>query len=152
MAEVPEEDTVPLKRAKKGDLIALPAYPGAGVYSGTKDVRGQESFEMRISLISNVSQFTPSVLIGSPGQEITLTGFDDESSKQRSAGTVNKHDFRISDTPEFSSEHEIVGEQWIAHKGTEFSLTFPESGSIAWYCSYHLRLDMAGMLIVKDPM
>ena len=140
----PAEDTVPLEDAKTGDLIALPFYPGVGVYSGTADVRGLKTFEMEVPRIANVRTFAPSVLIGSPGQEIRLTGFEQD------ARTMGQHDFRIGDTPDFSIDHEIVGEIWDADKSTEFTLTFPQEGSVSFYCSYHLRINMAGMLIVKE--
>jgi plastocyanin len=141
--EVPEPDTVPLSKARKGDLIALPAYPQAAVYGGTADVRGMESFQMKIPLVDNLHAFGPSVLIGSPGQQITLTGFTDKA-----ASPIEPHDFRISDGPEASDD--IPGEQWEAGKGTEFTITFPEAGKLAFYCSYHVRTKMAGILIVRD--
>ena len=144
--EAPKPDTVALAKAKKGDLIALPFYPGVGKYGGTADVRGMNTFEMKMPLISNNRVFAPSVLIGSPGQKIKLTGFDAQSP---GAVTLGNHDFRISDTEEFSSDHEILS-VWKEKKGTEFTLTFPDEGELAFYCSYHLHLDMAGMLIVRD--
>lgn len=149
VAEAPGEETVPLKDAKKGELISLPFYPGAGRYGGTADLRGQKAFSMEVAVIKRIRSFSPSVLIGSPGQQVKLTFL-----KEKDVGLPGAaiHDFRIGDSPEFSIDHEIVGEQWKAKKGTNFTITFPEEGSVAFYCSYHLRIDMAGMLVVKDSM
>ena len=141
--EPPELDTVPLAKATKGDLIALPAYPEAAVYAGTADVRGMKSFRMKIPLTNNLHAFGPSVLIGSPGQQITLTDFAD-----RAASPIEPHDFRISDGPDPSDD--VVGKQWEAAEGTSFQITFPQEGSVAFYCSYHVRTKMAGMLVVRD--
>lgn len=142
----PLPDTVPLKEAKKGELIALPFYPGVGRYGGTADLRGMKTFEMGIPIIKSVHTFSPNVLIGSPGQEIRLTGFDEGSQTD----IQQLHNFRISETAEFRSEHEVL-DDWPAHKGTKgFTVTFPQEGSIAFYCSYHVRINMAGMLIVRD--
>lgn len=145
--EAPKPDTVPLEKAKKGELIALPFYPDVGKYGGTADVRGMKTFEMKMPLINNSRMFGPSVLIGSPGQEITLTGFDAENPGRDVSA---RHDFRISDTEAYSSEHEIAGKLWHEHKGTKFTITFPDEGEVAFYCKYHLRINMAGMLIVRD--
>lgn len=140
--EVPEPDTVPLAKAKKGDLIALPGYPGAGTYGGTADLRGLDTFRMAIPIIDNLHVFGPSVLIGSPGQQVTLTDFTE---KVRASSS---HDFRVSDGPDPSDN--IVGEVWKSTKGTEFTLTFPQEGTVAFYCTYHVRINMAGLLIVRD--
>lgn len=142
--EAPKPDTVPLKKAKKGDLIALPFYPDVGKYGGTADVRGMKSFRMEMPLIQNSRMFGPSVLIGSPGQKITLTGFDAPNPTPNTP-----HNFRISTTETFSSDHEIAGKTWEEKKGTEFTITFPDEGKIAFYCSFHVRINMAGMLIVR---
>lgn len=144
--EAPQPDTVPLGQAKKGDLIALPFYPGVGKYGGTADVRGMKTFEMRMPLIESSRIFGPSVLIGSPGQKITLTGFN---APEATGTAVSFHNFKISDTADFSSDHELLAD-WKEKKGTEFTLTFPEEGKLAFYCSYHLKIYMAGMLIVRD--
>lgn len=144
--EASKPDTVPLNEAKKGDLISLPFYPGVGKYGGTADVRGMKSFEMGMPLINNGRMFGPSVLIGSPGQKIKLTGFD----APKATGTaLSYHNFKISDTADFSSDHELLAD-WKEKKGADFSITFPEEGELAFYCSYHLRIYMAGMLIVRD--
>lgn len=142
--EAPKPDTVALSKAKKGDLIALPFYPDVGKYGGTADVRGMKSFRMEMPLINNSRMFSPSVLIGSPGQKITLTGFDAPD-----ANVGVPHNFKISDTETFSSDHELAAD-WSEKKGAEFTITFPEEGKLAFYCSYHLRINMAGMLIVRD--
>src|SRR5688572_581233 len=144
-SEAPTADTVPLEKAKKGDLIALPFYPAVGKYGGTADVRGMKSFEMALPLVNNSRLFGPSVLIGAPGQEITLTGFD----APNPTSNVH-HDFRISTTETFSADHEMAGDSWIEKKGTEFTITFPDEGEVAFYCSFHLNIDMAGMLKVRD--
>ena len=141
--EVPEPDTVPLAKAKKGDLIALPGYPGAGAYGGTADVRGLETFRMAIPVVDNIHVFGPSVLIGSPGQQVRLTDFTEAG-----RGLAGTHDFRVSGGPEPSDN--IVGKAWKSTKGTEFTLTFPEEGKVAFYCTYHVRINMAGMLIVRE--
>ena len=145
--EAPKPDTVPLTKAKKGDLIALPFYPGVGKYGGTADVRGMKTFEMKMPLISNSRMFGPSVLIGSPGQKIKLTGFD--APRPSDVAGTSIHNFKISDTGDFSSDHELLSD-WKEAKGSEFTVTFPEEGKLAFYCSYHLRIYMAGMLIVRD--
>lgn len=144
--EAPQPDTVPLGKAKKGDLIALPFYPGVGKYGGTADVRGMKTFEMGMPLIKNNRLFGPSVLIGSPGQKIKLTGFNAPNATDTS---LSFHNFKISDTADFSSDHELLGD-WKEAKGSEFTVTFPEEGKLAFYCSYHLRIYMAGMLVVRD--
>jgi plastocyanin len=142
----PLPDTVPLADAEKGDLIELPNYPLVGKYTGTKDVTGLESFEIHVPLINTTRGFSPSVLIGSPGQEIEVTVTPDGATNLVPVGSF--HDFRISDTPGFSPDHEVVGKQWRAKKGTTFTLTFPEEGSEAFYCRFHVYINMAGLLIV----
>jgi plastocyanin len=139
-------DTVPLEEAKKGDLIGLPGYPLVGMYTTTKDVSGLGKLELSFPLVKRVRAFSPSVLIGTAGQQVEVTVLPDGTEYVPGSAF---HDFRVADGPDFSSDHEVLGEQWKANKGTKFTLTFPAEGSVAFYCSYHLRINMAGMLVVK---
>ncbi|MDQ3874594.1 MAG: cupredoxin domain-containing protein [Actinomycetota bacterium] len=92
---------------------------------GAKDVAGQEEVELEL----DDNYFEPTVLKGSPGERLTITLANEGEAE---------HNFTI-ETEKVDIDVEPGEEKTV-------SVTFPKSGTIAFYCEYHKSLDMAGGL------
>jgi plastocyanin len=76
------------------------------------------------------------VLIGSPGQSITLTISNPRRDDTENVG----HNFRID---ELGIAAEVGYGQFAV-----VTLTFPQSGSLRFYCGYHAKVNQQGEIIV----
>ena len=92
---------------------------------GTKDVSGQDEAELEL----DDNYFEPTVLKGTPGQKIRL--------ELKNEGGA-EHNFSLD-------EQGIDQDIDIGEDG-EVDVTFPDSGQLEFYCSYHRQLGMTGKL------
>jgi plastocyanin len=92
---------------------------------GMKDVSGESSVELE----QDNFYFEPTVLTGTPGQKLTI-----ELSNEGSA----LHNFSI---PDQSIDQDVQPDA----KG-EVTVTFPDSGTVVFFCKYHQSQGMVGAL------
>lgn len=90
---------------------------------GTKDVSGMRTFTIE----ADNYYFDPSVLKGTPGQQLTLV-IKNTSSTQ--------HNFTLK------AQH--INKDLDAGKSATTHLTFPASGVLSFYCEYHKSMGMTG--------
>jgi plastocyanin len=95
---------------------------------GTKDVSGESSVELE----QDNFYFEPTIMKGSPGQELTI-----ELSNEGSA----LHNFSI---PDQSIDQDVQPDT----KG-EVTVTLPDSGTLVFFCKYHQSRGMVGALEVS---
>jgi plastocyanin len=98
---------------------------------GTEDATGKTTFEIEASNDSSGYFFKPTILQGSGGQSITLEIKND--------GSV-LHNFSIT------SMNVNINIQPGASQ--EVKVTFPQTGTVEYFCSIHHALGMAGELSV----
>jgi len=98
---------------------------------GTQDATGKTTFEIKADNDSSGYYFNPTILQGSAGQSITLEIKND--------GSV-QHNFSIT------SMNVNVTIQPGASQ--EVKVTFPQTGTVEYFCSFHHALGMAGELSV----
>ena len=100
---------------------------------GTEDATGKSTFEIEASNDSSGYFFKPTILQGSGGQSITLEIKND--------GSV-PHNFSIT-----SMNVNVTVEPGASQ---EVKVTFPQTGTVEYFCSFHHALGMAGELSVAD--
>lgn len=98
---------------------------------GTEDATGKTTFEIEASNDSSGYFFKPTILQGSGGQSITLEIKND--------GSV-PHNFSIT-----SMNVNVTVEPGASQ---EVKVTFPQTGTVEYFCSFHHALGMAGELSV----
>jgi plastocyanin len=98
---------------------------------GTEDATGKATFEIEATNDTSGYFFKPTILQGSGGQSITLEIKND--------GSV-PHNFSIT------SMNVNVTVQPGASQ--EVKVTFPQTGTVEYFCSFHHALGMAGELSV----
>jgi plastocyanin len=98
---------------------------------GTEDATGKATFEIEADNDTSGYYFKPTILQGSGGQSITL--------EIKNEGSV-PHNFSIT------SMNVNVTVQPGASQ--EVKVTFPQTGTVEFFCSFHHALGMAGELSV----
>jgi len=98
---------------------------------GTKDVSGASSAELELNNEGNVYYFEPTILKGTAGEKMTL-----ELSNEGSA----LHNFSVTD--------QNVDQDVPSGQKAEVTVTFPQSGTLVFFCKYHQTLGMVGALEV----
>jgi plastocyanin len=98
---------------------------------GTKDVTGASSSELELNNEGSVFYFEPTILNGTAGEKITL-----ELSNEGSA----LHNFSVTD--------QGIDQDVPSGKKAEVTVTFPQSGTLVFFCKYHQTLGMVGALEV----
>jgi plastocyanin len=98
---------------------------------GTQDATGKTTFEIGADNDSSGYYFNPTILQGSAGQSITL--------EIKNNGSV-LHNFSIT-----SMNVNINIEPGASQ---EVKVTFPQTGTVEYFCSIHHALGMAGELSV----
>jgi len=94
---------------------------------GTKDVSGEASVELE----QDNYYFNPTILKGTAGEKLTL-----ELSNEGSA----LHNFSITD--------QGISQDVESGTKAEVTVTFPQSGTLVFFCKYHQTLGMVGALEV----
>jgi len=90
---------------------------------GTKDVSGESRVEVEL----DDDYFEPTVLEGKAGERVTL--------ELKNEGS-NEHNLTID---ELNIDQDVE-----AGDETEVEVTFPDSGTLTFYCKYHRGQGMAG--------
>jgi plastocyanin len=98
---------------------------------GTQDATGKTTFAIESHNDSSGYYFNPTILQGSAGQSITLEIKND--------GSV-QHNFSIT-----SMNVNITLQPGASQ---EVKVTFPQTGTVEYFCSFHHALGMAGELSV----
>ena len=105
--------------------------PDSANNKGSKVVTGATSTELELDDEDGVFYFEPTVLMGSPGQSLTI-----ELKNESKNGTL--HNFSIT---EQSIDMDVESEQ-----SADVKVTFPQSGFLEFFCKYHRSIGMAGEL------
>jgi plastocyanin len=95
---------------------------------GTKDVTGSDEVDMEL----DDYYFGPTVLTGRPGQKVTIK-LENEGSEEHN----------------FSIDAQKVDQDVESGEDATVTVTFPTSGTVSFYCTYHKALGMAGGLTTK---
>jgi len=98
---------------------------------GTKDATGQSTFQIEADNDSSGYYFDPTILTGNGGRSITL--------EIKNAGSV-QHNFSIT-----SMNINVTIQPGSTQ---EVNVTFPQTGIVEYFCSFHHALGMAGELSV----
>ena len=94
---------------------------------GTKDVSGESELDLELDDF----YFEPTVLSGTAGQKVTI-GLENE-------GAV-EHNFSLSD--------QAIDQDVEAGEKAQVTVTFPDSGTLVFFCKYHESMGMRGALQV----
>jgi len=95
---------------------------------GTADVTGKNS----VNIEAGNYYFEPSVLKGTPGQQLTLHVVN---------ATGTGHNLTV--------DPQHVNKDLDAHGSADLKVTLPSSGVLAFWCEYHKSLGMVGGLLVS---
>jgi plastocyanin len=98
---------------------------------GTEDATGKSTFEIEADNDSSGYYFKPTILQGSAGQSITLEIKNDGSTLHNFS--ITSMNVNINIDPGASQEVKV---------------TFPQTGTVEYFCSIHRALGMAGELQV----
>ena len=96
---------------------------------GTTDVSGESRVEVEL----DDDYFEPTVLEGTPGQRITLE-LENEGG--------NEHNLTIDEI--------MIDQDVEAGDEAEVEVTFPDSGTLTFFCKYHRDQGMAGAFRVAS--
>lgn len=124
--------------ARVGQIVVLPDLHFA-FFHGQRDVSVEESAEIDVVIRQGKAWFfSPTVLMGSPSQQLELTIRNPTGPGIATFG----HNFTL---PEEGIDVDIpAGEQ------ATVTLRFPASGSLTFLCKYHGDHGQAGLLTVAD--
>lgn len=96
--------------------------------TGTEDVTGKTT----VNLEAHNYSFSPSVLKGTPGQQLTLHVVNT---------TGTEHNVTLD------AQH--VAKDVDGHESVDLKVTMPSSGVLAFWCEYHKSLGMVGGLLTS---
>jgi len=123
----------------KGTIVTLPDLRFTG-YWGELDVGGQTSAEIEVFIREGYHEggwaFSPTILVGAPGQRLELTVRSPVGSKIYEA----PHNFTLEE--QGISVDIAPGEQ------ATVTVEFPDSGSLTFYCRRHVDEGQAGLLSI----
>jgi plastocyanin len=123
-------------------LMLVAATCGGDEEGGSITVSGQKandhgsqdaSRESELDLELDDFYFEPTVLTGSPGETLTLD-LENEGDAE--------HNFSLTD--------QGIDEDVEAGEKAEVSVTFPDSGTLVFFCKYHQDMGMRGALTVSS--
>lgn len=120
-----------------GQLITPNGSPYEIRYTGVQDVRSKRSARLVMSGFKSIEEspyFSPSTLIGSPGERLRLT-------------IVNQS--LVPFTHNFTLEEQQINHDIAWKKNYVITVTFPTSGSLFFYCKYHVAIGQVGELVVR---
>lgn len=107
-------------------------------YTGVQDVRGKRSARLVMSGFESIAEspyFSPSTLIGSPGEHVRVT-------------IVNQS--LVPFTHNFTLEKQRIDHDIPWKKSYVVTVTFPKSGTLFFYCKYHVTFGQVGELVVHS--
>jgi plastocyanin len=124
---------------KDGQGLLLADKQHVANYQGQTDVSGLSQAAIEASLTNTSGLiFSPTVLIGTPGQSITLTISNPKRKDTEDAG----HNFKINELG--------ISEEVAYGQSRTVTVTFPKAGGLRFYCGYHARFNQQGELLVSD--
>jgi plastocyanin len=94
---------------------------------GEVDASGDDTLEFEL----DDNYFEPTVIMGTAGQELTLEAFNEGG---------NIHNFSLTD--------QQIDQDFSEDAEEEIEVSFPDSGSVTFFCKYHAELGMRGELRV----
>lgn len=122
-----------------GTLVTLPDLRFTG-YWGRLDVAGRSTAEIEVFIREGYHEggwaFSPTVLVGEPGQRLELTVRNPTGTKIYPA----QHNFTLEE--QGISVDIDPGEEAVV------TVVFPDSGSLTFYCRRHVDEGQAGLLTV----
>jgi len=125
--------------APKGTIVTLPDLRFTG-YWGTMDVAGRDTADIEVFIREGYAEggwaFSPTVLVGAPGQRLELTVRSPVGSKIYEA----PHNFTLEEQG-ISVDIAPGGEATV-------TVEFPDSGSLTFYCRRHVDEGQAGLLSI----
>ena len=99
---------------------------------GTEDLAGKSTFTLKLDNDKGVFYFEPTVLVGTPGEKITLV--------LQNVGST-KHNFTLED--------QNLNVDLGPGKDHTVTVTFPQSGTLEFHCEYHQAIGMIGEIQVS---
>lgn len=122
----------------RGDPLVLSDGQHVANYLGDEDVTGRSDASIDVMTTSRFGLvFSPTVLIGSPGQTLTLTLRNPEGPNTED----QQHNFNVDELGISHVELPYGGEQ-------EVTVTLPDSGALRFYCAYHFRFGQQGEFLI----
>lgn len=123
---------------KNGQGLLLADGQHVANYQGQQDVSGKAEAAIDVSLTNTSGlMFSPTVLVGTPGQSITLTISNPKKKTTENAG----HNFKIDELG--------ISTEVAFGESTTVIVRFPKSGGLRFYCGYHARFNQQGELLVS---
>ena len=95
---------------------------------GSEDVSGENELDLEL----DDCYFSPTVLMGGAGKQLTLH-LENEGSTE--------HNFSVSD--------QGIDQDVEEGEGADVTVTFPDSGTLVFFCKYHQNMGMRGALQVS---
>ena len=118
----------------------MPPGDWKGRFTKAQDARGEKKVTIDIVALGDKPAFSPSILTGSPGQVLRVTVYqtDDHSADFQHNFSIDA--LNISEDIKKGPGHSVT-----------VTVTLPESGSLGFYCSYHVSAEQhAGVFLVKS--
>ena len=91
---------------------------------------GKSTFTLQAETDNGTNYFSPTIVEGTAGQKVTLTITNTSNSV--------KHNFTI--------ESQNINKDLTPGSEVTVTVTFPQSGTLEFFCEYHRSLGMAGEL------
>jgi plastocyanin len=101
---------------------------------GTEDLAGKSTFTLELDNEYNLFYFEPTVLVGTPGEKVTLV--------LKNEGNT-KHNFTL-DAQKINQDVNTPG------SSAKVTITFPQAGTLEFHCEYHQAIGMIGELRVSS--
>ena len=122
----------------RGDPIVLSDGEHVGNYMGDEDVTGRSEATIDVMTTSRFGLvLSPTILVGSPGQTLTITLRNPETQNTEN----QQHNFNIDELGVSHVELPYGGEETV-------TVTLPESGALRFYCDYHYRFGQQGEFLI----
>lgn len=124
--------------ATKGEQVLLPDLRFA-TYAGRADVSGAASSAIDVYVKTGPGGgwvFSPTVLVGSPGQDLELV----VRNKVGPGTAPLLHNLSL--------DEQEIDVDVLAGEQVAVTVTFPDTGTVTFYCKYHLDNGQAGVLTV----
>ena len=126
--------TAPVAKPSAGALLTIKGAPGPVRWTATQNVVADGSAVLTMSGFPNIDEspyFSPSELVGSPGQTVRL--------QITNQGLIEfTHNFSLN------SQSIDLDIPW--HRSINETVVFPTSGAVFFFCKYHNSVGQVGVL------
>jgi plastocyanin len=123
---------------KRGEAVTLLGNNSAN-FAGKSNVSGEKSVTIDIVPVSDSPAFSPTILLGSPGQTLSVTVYQTDT-----PSAFYQHNFSV---PALGIDKDIPLHG--GHKVT-VTVTLPQSGALIFYCKYHIDEGHSGVFVVSQ--